>query len=70
MFSKKLGEEEKDRVPSPLKFNKIFKKYSMLDSGLKRDVKFNGYLKMLGLKGSSSHGTHTPGSSCGDKRDL
>jgi len=28
----------------------------MLDLGLKRDMNFNSYLDVLGLKGGSSHG--------------
>lgn len=27
----------------------------MLDPGLRRDINFNGYLELLGLKGSSAH---------------
>jgi len=57
-------------VPSPLELNQIFREYSMLDPRLKRDVNFNDYLKILGLKGSSSHGPHTPSNSWEDKRDL
>lgn len=50
----------KNRVPYPLELNQIFKEYSMLDLGLKRDVNFNGYLEILRFKGSSTHGPHTP----------
>jgi len=58
MFSKTSGEEVKNRVPGPLELNQSFREYSMLDSGLKRDVNFNGYLEILGLKASSTQSTH------------
>jgi len=70
MFANKLGELAKNRVPGPSELNQIFREYTMLDPGLKRDVNFNGYLEILGLKGSGTHGPHTPSSSWGDKRDL
>jgi len=47
MFAKKYGEEVKSRVIGPLELNQIFREYSMLDIGLRRDVNFNGYLEIL-----------------------
>lgn len=65
MFMKKFVEKMKNRVHGPLELNQIFKEYSMLDLILRRDVNFNGYLEILGLKGSNSHDLHTPNSSWG-----
>lgn len=42
----------------------------MLDPRLRRDMNFNDYLEILGLKGGSSHGTDSQSYSWGDKRDL
>jgi len=70
IFTKKLGEEVKNRDFGPLELNQIFKEYSMVDLVLKKHVNFNGYLDILGLKGSSTHSPHTPSSSWGDKRYL
>lgn len=70
MFAKKSTNEAKNRFPDPLELNQIFKEYSMLDLGLRRDMNFNGYLEILGLKGSISHSTHFQSNSWGDKKDL
>jgi len=70
MFTKKFEEKMKNKVLGPLELNQIFREYSMLDLRLKRDVNFNDYLIIIGLKGSSLYGPHTPSSSWGDKRDL
>lgn len=63
MFVKKSREEAKNRVPGPMELNKIFKEYSMFDPRLRRNVNFKSYLEILGLRGSSSHGPHTPSTS-------
>lgn len=70
MFAKKSKNEVKNKVPSPLELNQIFREYLILDPWLKRDINFNVYLEILELKGSSSQGPYTPSSSWGDKRDL
>lgn len=60
----------KNRVLGPLELNQIFKDYSMLDPWLRRDVNFNGYLAILGLKGRSLHGPHNSSSLWDDKKDF
>lgn len=70
MFSKNSINEAKKRVPGPLELNQIFREYSMLDLGLRRDMNLNGYLEILGLKGRNSHYTHGHTNSWGDKRDM
>lgn len=70
MFAKKLGDEAKNKVPGPLELNQIFKEYSMLDLGLRRDMNFNNYLEILGLKGANSHDMQSQSNLWGDKRDL
>ena len=50
----------KDRVPRPLGLNWLFKEYSQLDSGLRRDVNFNSYLELLGLQGVAYTGCNMP----------
>lgn len=59
----------KSKIPNALKVNQIFKQYSMLDPGLRKDVNFNNYLELLGLRGSSSHGQRHA-SSLWEEKDL
>lgn len=70
MFAHNSTEVMKGRVPGPLELNQIFKEYSMLDPGLKRNVYFNGYLEISRLKESSLHGPHNPNISWDEKKDL
>lgn len=70
MFAQRSGEEMRSKVPGPLELNQIFKEYSRLDPRLRRDVNFKGYLEILGLKGSSSHGPRNSSTSWDDKKDL
>lgn len=41
MFAKKFKDKMKTRAHDPLKLNQIFRKYFMLDPGLRRDMNFN-----------------------------
>lgn len=70
MFTKKSGEKMKNRVLDQLELNQILREYFMLDPRLKRDINFNGYLDILGLKGSSMHDLHTLSNLWEDKRDM
>lgn len=55
MFAQKTREATRNKVPSLVELNQLFREYLRLDAGLRRDVNFNGYLELLGLKGNSSH---------------
>ena len=59
IFSKKSSNEVKNWVPNPLESNQIFRKYSILDSELRKEMNFNSYLDIMGLKRSSPHGTNS-----------
>lgn len=50
MFAKKSGEVLKSGVPSPLELNRFFQEYSILYPRLRRDMNFNIYLDILGIK--------------------
>lgn len=64
-----MGEAAKNKVPSPLELNELFWEYSRLDARSRRDVNFNSYLELLGLKGSISHGQRHANSPW-DEKDL
>lgn len=53
MFMQRSGEETNGRILTSIDLNQIFKEYSRLDIGLRRDFNFSGYLEILGLKGNS-----------------
>lgn len=70
MFAQKTEGAARVKVPSPMELNQLFHEYSQLDIGLRRDVNFNCYLELLGLKGSSSHGQCHASSPWDERRDL
>lgn len=50
MFTNKSTNEVKNWVLNPLQLNQIFREYSKLDTRLRRDMNFNGYLKIGGWR--------------------
>lgn len=50
--------------------NEIFREYSTLDPELRRDMNFNRYLEILGIKGGHTHHMQSSSHSWGNKRDL
>lgn len=70
MFAQKVGEASKGKAHGQLELNKIFREYTMLELDLRRDINFNGYLEILGLKGGNAHGQRHSRGQWEDKRNL
>lgn len=70
MFAQKTETTAKGKVPSYVDLNQLFREYSRLEAGLRRDVNFSSYVELLGLKGVGSHGQRHASSPWEEQRDM